>query len=336
VIDIASDEISPRLGNGIWVGNVNNLVISGNRIDRVSYNGIYADANSTTISNNVVSNCILLLNDGGGIYTAGNRTDFRIMNNIVSNMVGNLDGTPLSSSEVSGVGIYLDEISSGYIVAGNIVYDCVLGMQLHRAYNNVVVNNSLYNNTIGIWLQERYPEEMHDNNFYNNILLCTKSNQLTWHESTHPDSNIGMGQYDYNLHYNPCRRYVINCERAGNNQLFTLGSWCAFSGQDRHSIAQDPLFLDAENYNFHLKSMSPCIDTGVDVGLREDINGTKIPQGSVPDIGVYEYSLSAFLYSDDLCNGKIHAYNVALILRLHLMLFLQFSPVFEMGLCFLS
>jgi len=314
LIDIASDEISPRWGCGIWVGNVNNLVVSGNRVDRVSYGGIYAGGDQVTISHNVISNCLLFLGDGGGIYTAGNRTYFHITNNIVSNVVGNLEGTPSSDPEGSGVGIYLDEISSGYEVAGNIVFDCDLGIQLHRAYNNTVVNNSLYNNTKGMWLQEKDPDEMHDNNFYNNILLCASSDQLTWYESTHPAStSVVMGKYNYNLHHNPYREDVIIYDKGENMQRYTLETWRTFSGQEANAIWSAPLFLDTVNRNFHLKSKSPCIDAGVDVGLREDFNRIKVPQGSAPDIGAHEYPSS---------------YNAALTPKLHIMFLLQFSLVF--------
>ena len=61
LIDIASDESSPRVGNGIWITNADHLLISGNSIERVSYNGIYACGGYTTISRNDVSNCLLLL-----------------------------------------------------------------------------------------------------------------------------------------------------------------------------------------------------------------------------------------------------------------------------------
>jgi hypothetical protein len=41
--------------------------------------------------------------------------------------------------------------------------------------------------------------------------------------------------------------------------------------------------------DFHLQSTSPCINSGTDVGLLEDKDGTILPQGSGFDIGVYEY-----------------------------------------------
>lgn len=50
----------------------------------------------------------------------------------------------------------------------------------------------------------------------------------------------------------------------------------------------DPLFVDAENGDFHLQSGSPCIDAGTDVGIAEDMDGVSMPQGNHPDIGAFE------------------------------------------------
>ena len=46
------------------------------------------------------------------------------------------------------------------------------------------------------------------------------------------------------------------------------------------NIDANPLFIDAENGNFHLQPESPCIDAGTDVGLPYS--------GEAPDMGAYE------------------------------------------------
>jgi hypothetical protein len=33
-----------------------------------------------------------------------------------------------------------------------------------------------------------------------------------------------------------------------------------------------------------------AIDAGMGVGLKEDLAGTKVPQGKAPDIGAYEFN----------------------------------------------
>ena len=54
------------------------------------------------------------------------------------------------------------------------------------------------------------------------------------------------------------------------------------------SIVADPQFVNVAAGDFHLKSTSPCIDKGVDVGLIFDMEGNEVPEGKDVDIGAYE------------------------------------------------
>ncbi|HUT59043.1 MAG TPA: right-handed parallel beta-helix repeat-containing protein [Phycisphaerae bacterium] len=49
------------------------------------------------------------------------------------------------------------------------------------------------------------------------------------------------------------------------------------------------VFVDVSSRDYRLKPGSPAIDAGTDVGLKEDLAGTKAPQGKAPDIGAYEH-----------------------------------------------
>lgn len=56
----------------------------------------------------------------------------------------------------------------------------------------------------------------------------------------------------------------------------------------------EPMFVDAANHDFRLKSGSPAIDAGIDVGLthdlfKTDIEGNPAPAGGARDIGAYEF-----------------------------------------------
>ncbi|MBN2410466.1 right-handed parallel beta-helix repeat-containing protein [candidate division KSB1 bacterium] len=95
--------------------------------------------------------------------------------------------------------------------------------------------------------------------------------------------NVNKISADYNLYYNNGR------ENTGLDQ-------------DTDMVAgKDPLFVDAAESNFHLKSESPAIDAGMTkdvyqsiyysygVDLSVDLDGNERPFNAVWDIGAYEY-----------------------------------------------
>ncbi len=53
-----------------------------------------------------------------------------------------------------------------------------------------------------------------------------------------------------------------------------------------HNMNQNPLFVDADNGDFHLAENSPCIDAGTDIGLDY--------YGEAPDMGCFEWQASGF------------------------------------------
>jgi len=53
------------------------------------------------------------------------------------------------------------------------------------------------------------------------------------------------------------------------------------------SFFSDPGLQNPQALNFRLKKNSPCVDQGIDIGLRADFNGVMIT--NQPDIGAFEY-----------------------------------------------
>ena len=54
-------------------------------------------------------------------------------------------------------------------------------------------------------------------------------------------------------------------------------------------MISDPLFMDLENRDLHLRAGSPAVDAGVDVDRKMDFEDNAVPQGAMPDIGAYEF-----------------------------------------------
>ncbi|MHC4324995.1 MAG: choice-of-anchor Q domain-containing protein, partial [Planctomycetota bacterium] len=54
-------------------------------------------------------------------------------------------------------------------------------------------------------------------------------------------------------------------------------------------IIADPLFVDLENRDLHLRAGSPAVDAGVDVGRTLDFENIAVLQREKPDIGAFEF-----------------------------------------------
>ena len=84
---------------------------------------------------------------------------------------------------------------------------------------------------------------------------------------------------------------VVNNRFSLNETFITLAQWRAY-GYDLHSILNPglaTLFVNPTGANYHLKTGSPAINTGVTVtGVMEDIDGNPRPQGLRCDIGADE------------------------------------------------
>jgi len=167
-------------------------------------------------------------------------------------------GTIIRYNTITGevTGIY--NSSRATEIYGNILYNINLKgesdcLRYHNSYSGTIYNNVFYN--VGNRAIIVRAADIKNNIFinienYNHVIATSTSNEWT---------------SDYNCYY--------NCEPE----------------EDIHYITEYPEFVDTLNNDFHLKSNSPCIDAGTDVGLTVDKDGTSLPQRNGFDMGVYEY-----------------------------------------------
>jgi len=78
------------------------------------------------------------------------------------------------------------------------------------------------------------------------------------------------------------------------NAITDIAGFNALQGtsgyQIADNIADDPLFVDVINSDFHLSGVSTCIDSGTTTLATVDFEGNTIPFNETnPDIGIYEY-----------------------------------------------
>ncbi len=152
--------------------------------------------------------------------------------------------------EQAPTGIY--NHSSDMIIHNNQFIDLNKAIQFASdGQNRKIYNNIFYDNELGIesWLRQV--------DIKNNIVYLTSEDQKAYH--------IAGADFSNNMQ---------NIEGVAAHD---------------DAIIQDPLFVDPENYDFHLKENSPAVDAGIDVGIEEDFDGNTINPNHV-DLGAFEYT----------------------------------------------
>jgi parallel beta-helix repeat protein len=123
-------------------------VISDNTITNTGYAGIrFFGSGGCRVSGNRIENAVMLLSDGGGIYTwryiEGDRNKL-IRGNTVLKVYGNADGT--TSRYDHSAGIYLDEMSLNFLVDSNYVAGSGGGIYLQNSRSDTVMFNKTEKN----------------------------------------------------------------------------------------------------------------------------------------------------------------------------------------------
>ena len=293
ITDITSDKLSPRSNTGIYLAGSGNSKISENSLARIGGHGIHVANGPVTISNNSLSDCVIMVQDNGAVYLNGDHNGSFIEYNRINDCPGNFDGTPTSSGPGSTVGLYSDETAFGAVFRYNVVVGCAYGTHLHKSYNTSIFNNIFYNNRYAaVSLQERAKNQMYGNNVKNNLCYALIPSAYTLITRRFSTSDKSVGTFDNNLYYNTEAASSIAYIK-DKSYNFSLSGWQTKaetdSGNDLQSLSVAPLLVDETKGDFHLQASSPCIDSGILVGASEDFDGTVVPQGKAPDIGAFEY-----------------------------------------------
>ena len=255
--------------------------------------------------------------DGNGVATHGIKvrayTETRrpAMDNLFRNIV--IHGMGSGPAE----GVYLGFWVTSWPPAGspdvrntfdNVeVYDCTEGIDIKPGADDVAISNShIHDNAEeGIILGATgtvYGNRIHDNGHglgtqpgirvtdrswvYNNLVYRNASGGIV-------NDMFSCTQYPNELSCNGNRIY--------HNTVVDNGSFGISSGNGTHDIRNnlvyghdsgdnidDPGFVDAGAFDFHLQDTSSAVDACGDVGIDVDFDGTSRPQGPAFDLGAYE------------------------------------------------
>ncbi len=246
---------------GIHITYCDGAELSHNEISDGYYTGIscgwnwgysYHLTKNIKITDNLIYNIGQgWLSDMGGIYMLGMQPGTVISGNVIHNVAADP-----GEGGYGGWGIYLDEGSSRMVIENNLVFNCgSQSFNIHYGEGNVFRNN------IGAFSAEGqvsmgnkdYSEEPHATSFYYDNIFVSKNGQPIYVYMRNTSHFFDNGNLFWDM-------------SNGENVVFSVndGTDCCslasakVNGYLHNVTVADPLFVDAENYDFRLKDDSPA------------------------------------------------------------------------------
>lgn len=232
-------------------------------IDAASPGDIIRVAKGTYFENVVLKEGIELVGegadltviDGGGyghVVTAKYLSNVKIQGFTITN--SGKEWSYVDGTVNSGIRI----LCSSVTLVQNIIRDNFIGIYVNSwgewtdSSLVSIINNTIVDNTYAIWIVEASVEIIND------IIV-----------------NNGVGIYDWSNFWGDS---LFPLTIAYNDVWGNSRDYLSDSG--RNNISADPMFVDADNGDYHLLDDSPCIDAGKDLGYPYN--------GSAPDLGAFE------------------------------------------------
>jgi parallel beta-helix repeat protein len=233
--------------NGLIQGNHIEITGGGSTLDH----GIYLlNSTGTTIRGNYISGFygygIHMYDEDKGDHRPKPYENILIEGNIVV-------GSPNRSGIILGAHDSTVSINN-VVIKNNIIYnnaDVGILIKYEPISNIRIYNNVIYSNASGILILTAIDHL----EIVNNILASNRGGHIEI------SGNLTNDLVTHNLYDQPA----------------SVGSGVT----DAHPVFGNPLFVDANNGDFHLQAGSPAIDAGVDVGIPY--------LGAAPDLGAFEH-----------------------------------------------
>jgi len=201
--------------------------------------GMEIEGGDNTVIGNTISRCYW------GV-TSTTTDDIRFYHNLFkNNLVNNLETASVSPNSASVFNNTFHHRNDPSVITENghaLMFRTSASTKKGSVKNNIIYLDPLQAGTDGLQIDEATFEIDLSNNIY------------------FKDTSIADG----NLLY-----------RAGVNYDDDFAAWVTATG-DTDSIIADPLFVDVENEDYHILPTSPAVGAGLDVGLKEDIEGNQL------------------------------------------------------------
>jgi parallel beta-helix repeat protein len=243
--------------------------IRGNRVTDCSYVGIQLEnAFNSVVENNLITNA-----QAAGIIVINYASDIGCKAGGELNQFGDTKGTGDCRGLNLNTNVQQNIIINSGDVGGIVSYDSS-GVNV---YQNLVYgsNVALYVTNIAKFSKNW---DVRNNIFANNSrtgLSIADPASLSWENN--------------NLFYHPANKNVFEV-RYPASTFYPFAEWQKKYKLGQNSIEADPLFINPDSFDFHLKPQSPALGAGVNLNISTDFDGHPRSAGSAVDIGPYQLS----------------------------------------------
>ncbi len=269
---------------GIITMRGDNGIVSGNTVVGGKF-GLSCNGNNNIVEYNKVIN----FGKYGGIRVSLERP---------------LDGTKIRYNVVYNNPNPGDEVDTGICLLNDHNEDDVPDTDPEPRTNFDIENNVVYNTYYGIGISEEYSGKIRNNIVWNDLPNIGRRLTILKFSTT------GSTAIDNNIWQDRGTDPMVRIGNSGTNvQYYDLASWQTATNYDLHSTTADPMWVDPAHYDFHLKEGSPAINTGVDIGVTKDYEGTLVPQGGIPDMGAFEFTGLRIYEGFDYAAGTVAGAN---------------------------
>jgi hypothetical protein len=259
--------------------------------------GVAVHGDHNLVTRNYAHDLTMVVNDPGGDndYGAVGIWLFSSNNEVSYNKLINCKAPSLDYGFDGGVVEFYGNVDSCY-VHHNWGENCdgafEVGGQGDTLTHNLIAYNVYLNNGFagGFHVGGKFGVHFVDMRVENNVFIDTTHNDYAigfW------NGNNDLKDFTYrnNIFYIPNYQRVSNMEGfIHNNNLFWLGGKTDIGIKPgAGDKIGDPLFQNFKMKDFHLRAGSPAIDAGLNLDYSIDYDGNKVPQGSEPDMGAYEF-----------------------------------------------
>lgn len=241
---------------GVWIGN--NTIeneLTHNEIADFYYTGVSVGWNwgyaGVSFRNKIEFNRIHdigqgVLADMGGVYTLGTQTGTRVCNNVIFNV---------ESFGYGGWGLYPDEGTTGITMENNLVYDTMDGsFHQHYGRDNLIRNNIFARNKPNP-MRDAPAHQVAITRVEDHRSVIFEKNIIYWKDGTSIGYNVEKVKAD--IQSNLWWKDGGEVEFKGK----THELWVS-EGKDVGGLVADPLFVDPDRNDFHLKPGSPAARIG--------------------------------------------------------------------------